>query len=30
MRHLETIRARNFTLISTVDVYDPPLLVTER
>jgi hypothetical protein len=30
MRHLETIRTRNFTLISTVDVYDPPLRVTER
>ncbi len=30
MRHLETIRVRNFTLISTIDVYDPPLGVTER
>ena len=30
MRHLETIRARNFTLISTIDVYNPPLGVDER
>jgi hypothetical protein len=30
MRHLETIRARNFTLISTIDVYNTPLRVTER
>ena len=30
MRHLETITARHFTLISTIDVYDPPLGVTER
>ena len=30
MRRLETIRARNFTLISTIDVYDPPLGVDER
>lgn len=29
MRRLETIRARNFTLISTVDVYHPPARVTE-
>ncbi len=30
MRHLETITVRHFTLISTIDVYDPPLGVTER
>ncbi len=30
MRRLETITARHFTLISTIDVYDPPLGVTER
>ena len=30
VRRLETIRARNFTLISTIDVYDPPLGVDER
>ena len=30
MRHLETITVGHFTLISTVDVYDPPLDVTER
>ncbi len=30
MRHLETIRARNFTLVSTIDVYAAPLGVTER
>ena len=30
MRHLETIRTRNFTLISTIDVYATPLGVTER
>ncbi len=30
MRHLETITARHFTLISTIDVHDPPLGVTER
>jgi len=29
MRHLETIRARNFTLISTIDVYKSPLGVSE-
>ena len=29
MRHLEMIRARNFTLISTVDVYRAPVRVTE-
>ncbi|WP_428393229.1 hypothetical protein [Lichenicoccus sp.] len=29
MRHLEHIRADRFTLISTIDVYDPPLAVTE-
>ena len=30
MRHLETITVRHFTLISTIDVYDPPVGVTER
>ena len=30
MAHLETIRARNFTLISTIDVYAAPLGVDER
>ena len=30
MRHLATINADNFTLISTVDVYNPPLGVSER
>ncbi len=30
MRRLETVRARNFTLISTIDVYARPLGVTER
>ena len=30
MRHLESVRARNFTLISTVDVYADPVGVTER
>ena len=30
MRHLETVSVRHFTLISTIDVYDPPLRVTER
>ena len=29
MRHLETIRVRHFTLISTIDVYRSPLGVTE-
>ena len=29
MRHLEQIRADRFTLISTIDVYDPPIGVTE-
>ncbi len=29
MRHLERVRAGRFTLISTIDVYDPPLGVTE-
>ncbi len=30
MRHLDRIEAKNFTLISTIDVYDPPAGVTER
>lgn len=30
MRHLETIQVCHFTLISTIDVYDPPFGVTER